>query len=42
LLTANVKGCNLVPEPPAKTIPFILFTYTCIFKIDQINNSLFI
>jgi hypothetical protein len=20
-----VRGCNLVPEPPAKTIPFISF-----------------
>jgi hypothetical protein len=24
LLIANVKGCNRVPEPPAKIIPFII------------------
>lgn len=25
LLTAMVRGYNLVPDPPAKTIPFIVF-----------------
>jgi hypothetical protein len=25
LLTARVNGCNLVPEPPANIIPFIVY-----------------